>query len=518
MASNQPFHHIGIVGAGNMGTMMTFGFSEKGINVSLWDVKTSNVDEAMEMSKGVKTLKGTVTGYHDIHEFAKSVEPADVGGVQRRLFLFSITHGWPADSVLEKMQDDLREGDIILDGGNENYRNTERRQRELQPRGVSWVGMGVSGGYQSARHGPSLSPGGDAKAIEAVLPLLQTFAAKDPKTGQPCVLNMGPRGAGHYVKMVHNGIENGMLSTICEAWEILHSGLGMTYDQIGQVFEQWNSDGLLRNTYLIEIGSQICKTKKTPTGDKKGEAADERGGYVLDDVLDKVVQDDDDTEGTLYWTVMEAADRHVAAPTMATGQFLRVASGNRRQRLLVADKLKIPQPKRMEAAKDAQSFIETLRRAVFASFLCSFCQGLELIARASKDEKWDINLGDCLKIWRAGCIIQEEYISDLLMPALTSGARIMNIKLIDEAAEALNDHYDALKLIALTASESDCHIPSLSASLEYLKYEASKMLPTQFMEAELDFFGAHNYDRPMVKGEDPGKVSKGAHHYEWRPA
>lgn len=509
-----------------MGTMIAFGMSEHGIDISLWDAKTENVDEAMRLSKEETRLRGKITGYHDVHQFANSVPGFDVGddddGTQqkRRVFLFSITHGWPVDSVLSMMKDDLRRGDIVLDGGNENYRKTERRQRDLEPRrGISWIGMGVSGGYQSARRGPSLSPGGDAKALGIVLPLLEMFAAKDATTGRPCVMNMGPRGAGHYVKMVHNGIENGMLSTICEAWEILHVGLGMTYDEVGKVFEQWNVDGLLKNTFLVQIGSEICQRKKTPQGDKRGEGASQTtDGYVLDDVLDKVVQDDDGTEGTLYWTVMEAADRHVAAPTIAAGHFLRVASGNRRQRLLVADQLKVPQPKKMEAAKDIDSFVETMRRAVFVAFLCSFCQGLELIARASQDEQWDINLGDCLKIWRAGCIIQEEYISDLLMPAVTSGTQVMNIKLIDEVAAKLNEHLDALKLVVLTATESDSHIPSLSASLEYLKYEGSKHLPTQFMEAELDFFGAHNYDRPGVEGEDPGKVAKGAHHYEWRPA
>jgi 6-phosphogluconate dehydrogenase len=366
--------------------------------------------------------------------------------------------------------------------------------------------MGVSGGYQSARHGPSLSPGGDPKALNTVLPLLEMFAAKDAKTGQACVLNIGPRGSGHYVKMVHNGIENGMLSTVCEAWGILHWGLGMSYDEVGKVFEEWNSDGILRNTYLIEIGSDICKRRK------------EDGSHVLEEVRDKVVQDDDDTEGTLYWTVMEAADRHVSAPTIATGQFLRVASGNLRQRLLVADKLKTPQPRKIEGVQDINGFIENLRRAVFASFLCSFCQGLELIARASKDEGWDVNLGDCLKIWRAGCIIQQEYILDLVMPAATSDARIMNIKLIDEVASELNNQYVGLRSVVLKGTESDAYIPSLSASLEYLKYEASKLLPTQFMEAELDFFGHHNYDRRRIRGEDPGKPSKGACHYEWRAA
>lgn len=214
---------------------------------------------------------------------------------------------------------------------------------------------------------------------------------------------------------------------------------------------------------------------------------------------------------------MEAAARHVAAPSIAAGHFLRVGSGNRRQRLLVADKLYPPLPRKIEAGKDVGSFVKSLEKAVFASFVCSFAQGLELIARASVDENWDINLGNCLKVWRAGCIIQEEYLSDLLMPALTSGEQIMNIKLIDEVAAALNESYEALKLIVLTATESDCYIPSISASLEYLKYEGSRMLPTSFMEAQLDFFGAHNYDRIGVPGEDPGKVAKGANHFEWRP-
>ncbi|EEP79994.1 hypothetical protein UREG_04836 [Uncinocarpus reesii 1704] len=515
--SDQPFKSIGIVGAGNMGTMMAFGFSEHGVNVSLWDVQSSNVDEAIDMTKqeDPKRLKGKINGFHDIHEFASSDEQTPEG---HRFFIFSITHGGPADSVLEKMQDDLKKGDIIIDGGNENYRNTERRQKELEAKGISWIGAGVSGGYQSARRGPSLSLGGDPKAIDMILPLLQQFAAKDRRSGEPCVGNMGPGGAGHYVKMVHNGIENGMLSSICEAWGVLHHGLGKSYDEIGKIFERWNAEGELKNTYLIQIGSEICQRKKTAHGDKKGEAASTSGGYVLDDVLDKVVQDDDDTEGTLYWAVMEAADRHVSAPTIATGQYLRVASGNRGQRQRVAQKLTIPPPTKINGLKDEQAFVEDLRRAVYVSFLCTFCQGLELIARGSRDEKWNVNLGDCMKIWRAGCIIQTEYISDLLMPAVTSDARIMNIKLIDEVAADLNKHYDALKSTVLKGTEANSYIPSLSASLEYLKYEAAKMLPTQFMEAELDFFGAHNYDRPGVRGEDPGKVSKGTHHYEWRPA
>ncbi|KAI2615353.1 6-phosphogluconate dehydrogenase, decarboxylating [Hypoxylon sp. NC1633] len=503
---------IGIVGAGNMGTMMSFGFSENGLDVSVWDVSEENVNEARDMAQQTKTLKGKVDHYKDIHEFTKSLDSQP-----RKIFVFSITHGRPADSVLDKIKDDLKEGDIILDGGNENYRNTERRQKELESKGVKWIGMGVSGGYQSARRGPSMSPGGDREAVEFVLPLLEKFSAKSEVDGKPCVQYMGPRGAGHYVKMVHNGIENGMLSAVCEAWSFLHKSLGLSYDEIGKIFEKWNAEGELRNTYLIQIGSEICQKKKTPQGDQHGEG-EGQGGYVLDDVLDKVVQDDDSSEGTLFWTVMDAAHRHVSAPTIAAGHFFRVASGNRAQRLKVADNLSIPKPRRVDT-KDKDKLIESLRRAVYAAFLCSFCQGLELIARASKDEGWDVNLGKCIQIWRAGCIIQEDHIADLLEPVLLNAKQpIMNMKLIDEVAAELRSNFDALKQITLKAIEWDNYVPAISASLEYLKYVGGGMLATQFMEAEMDFFGAHGYDRPNVRGEDPGKPAKGAHHYEWRPA
>lgn len=506
---------IGIVGAGSMGTMMSLGFCENGVDVSLWDISEQNVDQAREMAEQTSGLKGRIDHFKDIHEFTKSL-----AGQPRKILVFSITHGWPADSVLDKIGDDLKEGDIILDGGNEHYRNTERRQRELESEGVRWIGMGVSGGYQSARRGPSLSPGGDKEAVEFVLPLLEKFSAKSPKDGKPCVQYIGPRGAGHFVKMVHNGIENGMLSTVCEAWSFLHHSLDLPYDRIAQIFKEWNSRGELKNTYLIQIGAEICERKKTREGDEHGEGRGE-SGYVLDDVLDKVVQDDDDSEGTGYWTVMEAADRHVSAPTIAAAHFFRVASGNRAQRLKVAEKLSIPKPQKVAFADEEilMETLETLRKAVYAAFLCSFCQGLELIARASKDEGWDINLGRCIQIWRAGCIIQQDHIMDMLEPVLLNAQEpIMNIKLIDEVSAELKRNYAALKEIALEGIKWDAYVPSLSASLEYLKYVGGGMLATQFMEAQMDFFGAHAYDRPHVRGEDPGETSKGAHHYEWRPA
>ncbi|OJZ91037.1 hypothetical protein ASPFODRAFT_57261 [Aspergillus luchuensis CBS 106.47] len=504
------FKRIGIVGAGNMGSMMSFAFTELGLDVSIWDVKRENVDGIKKWyDEGKFSGKGIVEGFYEIDKFTKSLE----GQGERKLFIFSITHGDPADSVLDMIQNDLKKGDIILDGGNENYRRTEQRQKRCKGLGVSWIGMGVSGGYQSARHGPSLSPGGDPEAIELVLPLLEQYAAKDEKTGKPCVTNVGPAGSGHFVKMVHNGIEGGMLSTTAEAWALLHWGLGLGYQEISDIFEDWNTKGELRKNFLLDIGVQILRTKKTPQGDYQGEGASQNGGYVLDDVLDKVVQDDDDTEGTPYWSVMETANRHVAGPTLATAHYMRIASGNRAERLEVAKKLNIPGPRSIET-KDRKDFIEKLRRAVYCSFLASFCQGLELIARASKDEGWNVDLSKCIQIWRGGCIIQSEAIADLLQPLMRPD--LTNMKFLDEVARELHKHFDALKEVVLAATVADQYIPALSATLEYLKYEGGTMLPTKFMEAQMDLFGAHAYYIPGVPGEDPGPVKKGPHHYEWQ--
>ena len=231
------------------------------------------------------------------------------------------------------------------------------------------------------------------------------------------------------------------------AWSLLHKSLDLSYAEIGKLFETWNGNGELRNTYLVEIGSEICQRRKTPQGDRKGGGKGSEDEYVLDDVLDKVVQDDDSSEGTLFWSVSESALRHVSAPTIAAGQFFRVASWDRDQRLRVADKLKMPLPGRLSNANtNVEYFVETLRKAVYCSFLASYCQGLELIARASKDEGWDVNLATCLKIWRAGCIIQEEYIADL-METIFTGAKepIMNMKLIDEVSSELNKNFAPLK-------------------------------------------------------------------------
>jgi 6-phosphogluconate dehydrogenase len=504
------FHRIGIVGAGNMGSQMAFAFSELGLEVSIWDVNDKNVDQLLEEAKNNKT-KGGITGFHDINEFVTSLEKEG----KRKILLFSISHGDPTDSVLGMIKNNLNDGDIVLDGGNEHYSRTQNRQKECEKIGAHWIGMGVSGGYQAARRGPSLSPGGDAKAIESVMPLLELYAAKDPN-GNPCVARIGPGGSGHYVKMVHNGIEGGMLSVLAEAWSFLHYGLGLDYDAIADVFSQWNAQGELRGTYLLDIAVDMLRAK-TPSDSKEREGH-QKDHYVLDEVLDKVVQDDDDTEGTPFWNIMESASRHISTPTLATAHYLRVASGNRAERLVSAKKLRLPEPGLIEGVKEKKSVIETLRCAVYCCFLASFCQGLEMITHASDDEGWGIDLAQCLRVWRGGCIIQADGISDLLDPVLSTDHHWTNLKHADQVAEELHRTFPSLKEIVVQGTLSDQYLPGISASLEYLKYAGGTTLPTKFMEGQMDFFGAHGYYKPGVPGEDPGPVAKGPHHYEWRPA
>jgi len=292
----------------------------------------------------------------------------------------------------------------------------------------------------------------------------------------------------------------------------------MGYEQIGDVFAQWDSTGELRGNFLINIGADILRTKKTPHGDGKGEGVG-NSGFVLDDVLDKVVQDDDGTEGTPYWSLMESASRHVSCPTLAAAHYMRIASGNRQERVQVSKKLQMPSPRPIQDTHiSKEAMVEKLRKAVYSAFLSSFCQGLELISRASEDEGWNIDLGKCIQIWRAGCIIQSEYIADMLQPPLSGNTSMSNMKFIDAVSTELHNSFDALKDIVIEGTKTDQYMPAISATLDYLKYESGLVLPTKFMEAQMDYFGAHSYNKPGVAGEDPGPVKKGPHHYEWKVA
>ncbi|KAL7269487.1 hypothetical protein RUND412_007850 [Rhizina undulata] len=495
------FKKIGVVGAGSMGSNMAMLFAENGLYVSIFDINETNVIETLSRCEETPSAKGKVFGFHEYKPFLESLE-TDTS--HPKLLLLSIPHGFQTDEVLESTKKFLNKGDIILDGGNEWYRNTERRQKNLEEMGTAFIGMGVSGGYQSARHGSSMSPGGDARAIDKVLPLLKKVAAK-VTDGTPCVRNIGPGGSGHYVKMAHNGIEQGMLSALSEVWEILFKCLNTNLEEISRIFMKWNIDGELKNNFLVNIGSDICLRRK-----------DHGTKHILNEVQDKVVQDADDSEGTGFWTVRECAERHASAPTISAAHFYRVASANRMERLQFFEFIGgHAAAKKAQHIENRENLIEDLRLGLYCAFLASFAQGLNLIAKASKDENWGVRLSDCIKIWRAGCIIQSDYIADLFESILEKNNGITNVLLQKEIAEEIKRTMPALKRVVQNGVEWDAHIPALSASLEYFKYCGGKHLPTQFMEAQLDYFGAHSYD---LKSEDPGEVKKGTHHHEWKSA
>lgn len=502
-----------------MGGGMTLLFAEQGVQVSCQDPSEANVDALIQSARDQK-IATVPTKHEDYADLCTSLDSPKV-------IFFSLPHGTVGDTVLDGLQPYLERGDVIVDCSNENWMNTQRRQGKCVAQGVYYVGMGVSGGYQAARRGPSLCPAGDERALDLLMPFLKRIAAKDAK-GRPCVGKVGQGGAGHYVKMIHNGIEQGMMSAVSEAWQIMNLQLDMSYDEIGEVFDKWNSKGELvgissycshhflrfsdhvqENTFLVSIGADICR--KT----------DDKGKHPLNEVQDKVVQDADDTEGTGIWSNQEAAHEHVAAPTLATAHALRLISADRAQRTHTRETfhgsfpLSKIQPK---DGKEKEQLLENLRLAVYSTCLASYVQGMDIIDVADRQNRWQIDYAQVVQIWRAGCIIQADHIADLLEPIFSGPhRRDSNRHLLFERpiADELKATFQPLKNVVLVGMANNSIIPSISATLEYLKQVSNLQLPTQFYEAELDYFGKHMYDK---KGEGPGKPVTGEHHFEWKRA
>ncbi|KAL8923217.1 MAG: hypothetical protein Q9172_003236 [Xanthocarpia lactea] len=364
--------------------------------------------------------------------------------------------------------------------------------------------MGVSGGYQAARRGPSLCPGGEERALEIVMPLLRKVAAKDSQ-GNPCVARAGIGGSGHYVKMIHNGIEHGMMSALAEAWQIMNLGLLMSYDEIADEFDRWNENGELRGTFLVAIGADICRQRN------------DQGRHVLSTVEDKVVQDVDGSEGTGIWSQLEAVRLHVPAPSLTTAHFIRLASAFRAERKHVKEAFggQFPVQEWNEAKGEKKTVLESLRRAVYAVFLASFVEGINVIDQADQENRWNIDYSAVVQIWRNGCIIKADYIIDMLADIFRKPDADLDLLHNKRVARELHDAFPALKEVVVKGMEHNAIVPSLSATLEFLKYSTNTILPTQFYEAQLDYFGKHMFD---LKSEAAGKPETGKHHHEWKLA
>ncbi|KAK3725946.1 hypothetical protein LTR37_000094 [Vermiconidia calcicola] len=492
--SNQ-IKKIAMIGCGSMGGGMALLFAEKGIAVSLQDPSTENMDSVMESAKK-DGVSDKVSKYNDNKTLCESLDTPKV-------FVWSLPHGSVGDTVLGGLMPYLDKGDIIIDCGNEHWQNTERRQGKCSVRGIRYVGCGVSGGYQAARRGPSMCPGGDDAALDIVLPTLQMVAAK-ASDGSACVGRIGAGGAGHYCKMIHNGIEHGMMSAISEAWAIMHKGMGLSLPNIGKTFEKWSSEREMKNTFLLDIGVDICQEKE---------------GKVLESVEDKVVQDVTGEEGTGIWSNDEAIEEHVPAPTLAAAHFLRLASSDLHQRREVQKTFGGDYPPKSieEANQHPMEFLNDMKLAVYVACLAAYIQGLNTIDQANKNKRFNINYSELLQVWRNGCIIRSDHINEeLLAPLFANGAEFTNPLYVPPIVKELKEGFAALRRITKLAVAADHVVPALSATLEYLKYQTSTDLPTSFYEAELDYFGSHMFDK---KGEDPeGKPTTGKHHYEWKLA
>ncbi|KAI9801898.1 MAG: hypothetical protein M1833_002212 [Piccolia ochrophora] len=481
-----------------MGGGMSLLFAENGVDVSLNDPSEDTVNALLETAKK-DGVEQRLSKHADYESLCKSLgEP--------KVIFFSLPHGTAGDTVSEGLQPFLEPGDIIVDCSNENWENTQRRQGKLVSQGVFYVGCGVSGGYQAARRGPSMCPGGEREPLDHLMPFFEMVAAKDA-IGHPCVGRVGQGGAGHYVKMIHNGIEHGIMSALAESWSMMSLNMGMGFDEIGDVMAKWNSEGELRNTFLVAIGAQICK-QKDPL----------ETHHILSSVKDKVVQDIDGSEGTGIWSQIEAVRMHVPAPTLSTAHYLRLASGYRGQRVLVHSVFKDPFAPDVIPDADKPDILSDLRLAVYTATLASFVQGLHIIDRADRQNNWRIEFSTVVQIWRAGCIIQCDPIADLLSTIFRpefGRERSRYLMYEPRIAEEFKRGFPALKRVVAKGVEVNAVIPSLSATLDFLKYSGNEELPTQFYEAEMDYFGKHMYDLKEEEAPDP---VTGKHHFEWKPA
>ncbi|KAF9871093.1 6-phosphogluconate dehydrogenase [Colletotrichum karsti] len=484
---------IGVVGVGSMGAAMSLLFAENA---------KENVDKLRHDAMNLG-LDDRITGRESYEDLCETVKAESKPGV----FVFSTPHGSVGDEAVQGLLSGggLGRGDIILDCANEQWQATERRQRELRPRGVHYIGCGVSGGYQSARSGPSFSPGGDPEIVHQVLPFLEKLAAKD-RNGRPCTGYVGPGGSGHFVKMIHNGIEQGMMSILAEVWAIMVRGLGMSYEDVGKVFKNWNESGPLHDCFLIRIGAEISNAK------------DDHGENPLGHIRDKVVQDVEESEGTGNWTCQEAIGLHQPAATIVSAHLFRYASAFAGQRKHNKDAAGEATSSKELDVKSKEEFLSHLQMATYFGFITCFAQGMDIIQAQDKKMDWKLKYRDILQLWRGGCIIQADGIIDVLEKMYSREDRNKDDGILAniEVAKELSDSLLAAKQVIIRAIEADLCVPALSQSLEYYKYSTSTELPTQFMEAELDYFGKHMFDRK----EDPfpGKPKTGEHHYEWKPA
>jgi 6-phosphogluconate dehydrogenase len=401
-----------------------------------------------------------------------------------RKAMMMVKAGPPVDAVIGQLAPLLEKGDVIIDGGNSLFTDTQRRFKELEGRGIHFVGCGVSGGEEGALKGPSLMPGGSRESYEIIAPIFRKIAAQ--VDGEPCCRYMGPDGAGHYVKMVHNGIEYGDMQLICEAYAILHNVLGLGADDLAEIFAEWNRGAL--ESYLIEITAQIFR-KKDP----------ETGKPLVDMILDKAGQ-----KGTGLWTLQSALTQSVVISTINAAVEARVISSRKEERMQ-ASKI-LPQPQFSKFDGDRKQLIQAVHDALYASKIVSYAQGMELLGAASTTYNWNLNFGDIATIWRGGCIIRAKFLNRIT-EAYARDPKLHNLLFDSYFTDIIAKTQQNWRVAISAAIDRGVPVPAFSASLAYFDSYRSARLPANLLQAQRDFFGAHTYER----------IDKpGVFHTEWQ--
>ena len=452
---------IGLIGLAVMGENLVLNMESKGFRVSVFNRTVEKVDKFIAGRGAGKNIYG-----------AKSLEDLVASLKSPRKVFLMVKAGQAVDDFIEKLIPLLDKGDIIIDGGNTHFPDTARRTAYVESKGLLYIGTGVSGGEEGALKGPSMMPGGSPAAWPSVKPIFQSICAK-VEGGVPCCDWVGEGGAGHFVKMVHNGIEYGDIQLICECYSIMKNVLGMTNEEMHQTFAEWNKGDL--DSYLVEITRDILAKK------------DEDGRYVLDYILDTAGQ-----KGTGKWTAIAALDAGVPLTLIGESVFARSLSAQKEERVAASKILQGPAPAKFSG--DRKAFLEDLRQALFASKVVSYAQGYSLMRAAAKEYGWNLNYGGIALMWRGGCIIRSVFLGKI-KDAFQTNPEIANILLDPFFAGKLADAQCGWRNVLAEAIRSGIAVPCMSAALEYYDGYRSERLPANLLQAQRDYFGAHTYER-----------------------
>lgn len=462
MENNDVQYDFGMIGLGVMGSNLLLNIAGHKFAVIGFD-KDVEKGKALEANAGDKeVVRGVSTLDHMITAMKKP-----------RKIMMLVPAGKPVDDVIESLLPLIDKDDVVIDGGNSHYTDTLRRVKYLEPKGINFMGMGVSGGEHGARTGPSMMPGGNMEAWNNVKPILEAVAAK--VDGEPCVAYMGKDAAGHYVKMVHNGIEYAFMQLISEVYDLLKRGLGVTNPELHDIFKKWN-DGEL-GSYLIEITKDIFLQKD----------ADDPNKYLVDLILDKA-----GSKGTGKWTSQDAMDLPVAVPTIDMAVSLRTISGYKDERVEAAKKYK-NDPQKVDLNKE--EFINQLGDALYFGMIICYAQGLAMLYQGSNALNMDIPLHDVVKIWRGGCIIRSKLLNEFYNAFKDSNNKLPNILLSGAIADIIKQKEQSIREVIKKAVDINISTGGLASALSYFDAYTTENMPTNLIQAQRDFFGAHTYQR-----------------------